>query len=151
MTIISLFRYTKYRFVSKNIIMWYYEYITVHKKLHAQNTLQCASSVWWLIWQPQIKLWCELNQYACKQIPVHRERAKGFTRQLYTGCSFNHQNAGTRWSKLGDWSYFRSFKYMMTNDPVWQQFTRTLYHKTTKSIEFWNRGYFVCACFVLHD
>ena len=49
---------------SRNTCEYAYYYVTMNKQPHAHNTSQCVSSVWWLILQPQITLWCALNHYS---------------------------------------------------------------------------------------
>ena len=66
-------------------------YIHIPASHQPHITLKYVLSVLWLISQPHMTLWCELNHYACKKTrPRSSHRAKGFTGQLRYTSPIRH-------------------------------------------------------------
>ena len=47
------------------LVLWIYNY--EYKQLRMDSTSQCVPTIWWFILQPQVTLWCQLNDHACKK------------------------------------------------------------------------------------
>ena len=97
-----------------------YEYTCrAMNKISRSHHTQRVPSVWWLIQQPQIALWCELNHYACKKplSTASEPQGQGFHTLQSTisfsthsrGSNRRGKSAGLAWKQGGMWENVNEF------------------------------------------
>ena len=74
------------------LIQYYHECMNIYIQQRTDNTLQCVSTVCWLMLQPQGTLWCRLNDHAYNKVSWPRASHEFNYVAIYTCRGFPPSN-----------------------------------------------------------